>query len=107
MHYSTEVVGILSIIHSIFPLLATFAGYMIFQVFYLQLRIIITANTMNFCVPRVEKKAGTLARKRELRDMLEQQDEGYEDDAFDGTPFRHRKPFLKVLCSLKINATFF
>jgi hypothetical protein len=28
--------------------------------------------------------------------MLEKQDEGYEDDAFDGTPFRNRKPLLKV-----------
>jgi hypothetical protein len=36
-------------------------------------------------------KTGTLARKRELRDMLEQQDEGYEDDAFEGTPFKNQK----------------
>jgi hypothetical protein len=45
------------------------------------------------------KKRGPLARKRELRAMLERQDEGYEDDAFDGTPFKNRKPLLKVLYS--------
>ena len=37
-----------------------------------------------------------MARKRELRAMLEKQDEGYEDDAFEGTPFRNRKSLLKV-----------
>ena len=31
------------------------------------------------------------ARKRELRVMLERQDEGYKDDAFEGTPFRSNK----------------
>ena len=40
---------------------------------------------------KLSSKAGTLARKRELRDMLEQQDEGYEDDAFKGTPFKNQK----------------
>ncbi|XP_028409363.1 mis18-binding protein 1-like [Dendronephthya gigantea] len=40
---------------------------------------------------KLASKTGTLARKRELRDMLEQQDEGYEDDAFEGTPFRSHK----------------
>ena len=38
-----------------------------------------------------------MARKRELRAMLEKQDEGYEDDAFEGTPFRNRKSVLKVI----------
>ena len=48
--------------------------------------------------PKVRKK-GTLAQKRELRAMLEKQDEGYEDDAFDGTPFRNRRPALKCKLS--------
>ena len=48
--------------------------------------------------PKVRKK-GTLARKRELRAMLEKQDEGYEDDAFEGTPFRNRRPALKCKLS--------
>ena len=42
------------------------------------------------------RKTGPMARKRELRAMLEKQDEGYEDDAFEGTPFRNRKSLLKV-----------
>ena len=47
------------------------------------------------------RKKGTLAQKRELRAMLEKQDEGYEDDAFEGTPFRNRKPLIKVSFMLK------
>ncbi|CAB3996857.1 Hypothetical predicted protein, partial [Paramuricea clavata] len=45
---------------------------------------------------KLSSKTGTLARKRELRDMLEQQDEGYEDDAFEGTPFRSKKVSRKL-----------
>ena len=47
-------------------------------------------------VPKeVTAKAGTLARKMQLRDMLEHQDNGYEDDVFDATPFRS-KQLMKV-----------
>lgn len=46
-------------------------------------------------------KKGSLARKQELRTKLEEQDEGYEDDAFEGTPFRDKKPLLKVVCPMK------
>ena len=49
-------------------------------------KYIIPVATGNF-----SSKTGSLARKRELREMLEQQDEGYEDDAFEGTPFRSKK----------------
>ncbi|XP_028391237.1 uncharacterized protein LOC114516072 [Dendronephthya gigantea] len=45
------------------------------------------------------KKKGTLARKKELRALLEKQDEGYEDDAFEGTPFRYRKRLSKCKVS--------
>ena len=38
---------------------------------------------------------GTIKRKRELRELLEQQDVNYEDDIFDATPFK-RKKNLKV-----------
>ena len=40
---------------------------------------------------KMSSKTGSLARKRELREMLEEQDKGYEDDAFEGTPFRSKK----------------
>ena len=36
---------------------------------------------------------GTIKRKRELRQLLEEQDEGYEDDIFDATPFKKTKQF--------------
>lgn len=39
---------------------------------------------------KLTAKVGTLARKRQLRDILEQQDDGYEDDLFDSTPFRNQ-----------------
>jgi len=39
---------------------------------------------------------GTIKRKRELRELLEQQDVNYEDDIFDSTPFKKKKD-LKVL----------
>lgn len=38
---------------------------------------------------------GTIKRKRELRELLEQQDVDYEDDIFDSTPFKRKKD-LKV-----------
>lgn len=31
---------------------------------------------------------GTLKRKQQLRDLLEQQNENYSDDLFDSTPYR-------------------
>ena len=38
---------------------------------------------------------GTIKRKREIRELLEQQDMNYEDDIFDATPFKKKKD-LKV-----------
>ena len=38
---------------------------------------------------------GTIKRKREIRELLEQQDVDYEDDIFDSTPFKRKKD-LKV-----------
>ncbi|EDO48512.1 predicted protein [Nematostella vectensis] len=38
---------------------------------------------------------GTLKRKRQLRQLLEQQDDGYEDDIFDSTPFKKSKMNFK------------
>ena len=38
---------------------------------------------------------GTIKRKREIRELLEQQDVNYEDDIFDATPFKKKKD-LKV-----------
>ena len=38
---------------------------------------------------------GTIKRKREIRELLEQQDVNYEDDIFDATPFKRKKD-LKV-----------
>lgn len=53
------------------------------------------ASSVKYIIPistgKLSSKTGSLARKRELREMLEQQDEGYEDDAFEGTPFRSKK----------------
>ena len=46
-------------------------------------------------------KAGTLARTRQLRDMLEHQDVGYEDDLFDSTPFRNQK-LVKVFHAISL-----
>lgn len=34
---------------------------------------------------------GTIKRKREIRELLEEQDVGYEDDIFDSTPFKRWK----------------
>ena len=39
---------------------------------------------------------GTIKRKREIRELLEQQDMDYEDDIFDATPFKRKKD-LKVM----------
>jgi len=43
---------------------------------------------------------GTIKRKRELRELLEQQDVNYEDDIFDSTPFKKKKD-LKVCIRAK------
>ncbi|KAL3872926.1 hypothetical protein ACJMK2_036099, partial [Sinanodonta woodiana] len=43
-------------------------------------------------VTQLTGKAGTLKRKNQLRDFLDQQQEGYSEDLFDATPFRsHNK----------------
>lgn len=46
-------------------------------------------------VKTVTGGVGTIKRKRELRELLEQQDVNYEDDIFDSTPFKKKKD-LKV-----------
>eukprot|EP00112_Aurelia_sp_Birch-Aquarium-sp1_P016858 Seg3854.1 transcript_id=Seg3854.1/GoldUCD/mRNA.D3Y31 product="Mis18-binding protein 1" protein_id=Seg3854.1/GoldUCD/D3Y31 len=38
----------------------------------------------------VTAKRGTLRRKKQVREFLEAQDQGYEDDIFDSTPYRNR-----------------
>ncbi|XP_022101400.1 uncharacterized protein LOC110985020 [Acanthaster planci] len=40
-------------------------------------------------------KVGTMKRKRQLRDLVEQHNRGYEDDIFDSTPFKKQKK-LKI-----------
>ena len=46
-------------------------------------------------VKTVSGGIGTIKRKREIRELLEQQDMNYEDDIFDATPFKKKKD-LKV-----------
>lgn len=46
-------------------------------------------------VKTVSGGVGTIKRKREIRELLEQQDMNYEDDIFDATPFKKKKD-LKV-----------
>ncbi|XP_033632158.1 uncharacterized protein LOC117293812 [Asterias rubens] len=40
-------------------------------------------------------KVGTMKRKRQLRDLVEQHNRGYEDDIFESTPFKKQKK-LKI-----------
>lgn len=50
---------------------------------------------------------GTIKRKREIRELLEQQDVDYEDDVFDSTPFKRMKDlkvFLILFCKA-LNST--
>ena len=42
-------------------------------------------------VKTVSGGVGTIKRKREIRELLEQQDMNYEDDIFDATPFKKKK----------------
>ena len=51
-------------------------------------------------VKAVTGGVGTIKRKRELRELLEQQDVNYEDDIFDSTPFKKKKD-LKVCIQAK------
>ena len=44
----------------------------------------------------ITAKAGTLKRKRQLRDALENLDSGYVDDIFDSTPFKKIKKSVQV-----------
>ena len=39
---------------------------------------------------------GTLKRKQCVREFLDEQNEGYQDDLFTGTPFVNKKPSSKV-----------
>ena len=50
-------------------------------------------------VTAVTGGVGTIKRKREIRAVLENNDEGYEDDIFDATPFKKQKMQLKVTYS--------
>ena len=38
--------------------------------------------------PKLTAKVGTLKRKQQLRDIMENANEGYADNVFDSTPFR-------------------
>ena len=40
---------------------------------------------------------GTLKRKQQIRELIEQQNEGYEDDLFESTPYR-KQGSIKVSC---------
>ena len=48
----------------------------------------------------ITAKTGTLKRKRQLRDALENLDSGYVDDIFDSTPFKKVRKSVKVRLSL-------
>ena len=47
-------------------------------------------------VTKVTGGTGTLKRKRQLRDALEEMDKGYYDDIFDSTPFKKIKKSVTV-----------
>lgn len=47
-------------------------------------------------VTKVTGGAGTLKRKRQLRDALEEMDNGYYDDVFESTPFKKFKTSVMV-----------
>ena len=47
-------------------------------------------------VTKVTGGAGTLKRKRQLRDALEEMDNGYYDDVFESTPFKKFKKSVMV-----------
>jgi hypothetical protein len=51
-------------------------------------------------VTKVTGGAGTLKRKRQLRDALEEMDRDYYDDAFESTPFKKFKKSVMVKISL-------
>lgn len=47
-------------------------------------------------VTKVTGGMGTLKRKRQLRDTLEEMDKDYYDDIFESTPFKKFKKSVKV-----------
>ena len=47
-------------------------------------------------VTKVTGGAGTLKRKRQLRDALEEMDKDYYDDVFESTPFKKFKKSVMV-----------
>ena len=47
-------------------------------------------------VTKVTGGAGTLKRKRQLRDALEEMDKDYYDDVFESTPFKKFKKSVTV-----------
>jgi len=55
-------------------------------------------------VKTVTGGVGTIKRKREIRELLEQQDVDYEDDIFDATPFKRKKD-LKLPFNLNSNSS--
>lgn len=55
-------------------------------------------------VKTVSGGVGTIKRKREIRELLEQQDADYEDDIFDATPFKKKKD-LKLPFNLNSNSS--
>ena len=54
----------------------------IIYIYWVAERIPVTAITAN---------VGTLKRKQQLKDMLQQNSQDYEDDLFDATPFKAAK----------------
>ena len=50
----------------------------------------------------ITSRVGTLKRKQMIRDVLQQLDEGYEDDIFDSTPFKKMKKVQVWLCTCAV-----
>ena len=46
--------------------------------------------------PTITGKAGTMKRKRQIRNALEHMDRGYFDDIFDSTPFKKKIKHVEV-----------
>ena len=55
-------------------------------------------------VKTVSGGVGTIKRKREIRELLEQQDMNYEDDIFDATPFKKKKDIKVCWTAIQIKS---
>lgn len=58
-------------------------------------------------VKTVSGGVGTIKRKREIRELLEQQDMNYEDDIFDATPFKKKKDIKVCWTAIQIKSQLF